>query len=428
MHQLTVIICGALLGTAFYYLCIYLLKVEKNRTFVQENNYLHPNSICYIRTVLAWCGYIAYFFYGWQACGIIVFTFAAILDGVDGLVARQCNLITKKGESLDPLCDKLTYLPPLISFAYDGFLTIWLVWLFVALEFCGQFFARTLLEKFDLSVSANNFGKIKTIISFMLVILCALSDANPHWFNMNEEILVLCILLGCASVVFKFVNRSLYADIFSILNMISGVISIILAVCGHITFAVLTVVIGQLFHLLDGYAAKKFAITRFSDSLDHLADLISFVLCPLVIVSVRCGDIGILPAFVYLLCAAYHVTTHNSHNTSTAVFTGLSPAAGTMSILGACLALNTTGIVILTMLVSILLVSHIRLMYFGAMVRKKAPRPVLFVVSAAILVILAYVVKSQDAQSLGYSMILCTTIYFVCSFYLSRTYKNIEMA
>ena len=159
---------------------------------------------------------------------IVIFTFAAILDGVDGVVARKCNLVSKWGESLDPLCDKLTYLPPLVSFAYLGIMSPQLVWILVAVELFGQFFARKLLSYFDFSVAANNFGKIKAIICFALVIYCALLDSNPGVVNICDEILVACITLSSASVIFKFIPNRLYADILSTLNFFCGIASLIL--------------------------------------------------------------------------------------------------------------------------------------------------------------------------------------------------------
>jgi CDP-diacylglycerol--serine O-phosphatidyltransferase len=81
---------------------------------------LHPNAICYWRAALAFFGFILYFLVGWQSIAIIIFTFAAILDGVDGVVARNCNMTTKLGEWLDPMCDKLTYLPPLVGYSLFG--------------------------------------------------------------------------------------------------------------------------------------------------------------------------------------------------------------------------------------------------------------------------------------------------------------------
>ena len=101
---------------------------------------LHPNAICYWRAALALFGFILYFWYGYQSSAIFIFTFAAILDGVDGVVARSCNMATKFGEWLDPMCDKLTYLPPLSALPMRGVMSTELVWILVAVELCGAVF------------------------------------------------------------------------------------------------------------------------------------------------------------------------------------------------------------------------------------------------------------------------------------------------
>ena len=165
MERLLVIIFAATLGTGFYYWFSWMIKKESMRQYIMSHLWLlHPNAICYWRTAMALVGYFLYFFSTHQSIAIVIFTFAAILDGVDGIVARKCNLVSKWGESLDPLCDKLTYLPPLISFAYLGIMSPQLVWILVVVELFGQFFARKLLSYFNFSVAANNFGKIKAII------------------------------------------------------------------------------------------------------------------------------------------------------------------------------------------------------------------------------------------------------------------------
>jgi CDP-diacylglycerol--serine O-phosphatidyltransferase len=78
------------------------------------------------------------------------------------------------------MCDKLTYLPPLIGFCIYRHPFMKLVLILTIIEFAGQFFARKVLSWLKVSGAANNFGKIKAIICFALVILCALLDKNPE--------------------------------------------------------------------------------------------------------------------------------------------------------------------------------------------------------------------------------------------------------
>ncbi|HKJ64644.1 MAG TPA: CDP-alcohol phosphatidyltransferase family protein, partial [Desulfopila sp.] len=169
MERILIIAFSAGIGTAFYYLFSLTIQRKSMQQFVFAHQWLlHPNSICYWRTAMAVAGFLLYFFTQFQAVAIFIFTFAAILDGVDGIVARNCNLISRFGEWLDPMCDKLTYLPPLLGFAYIGILQVHLVWILVAVELFGQFFARQILSYLKISGAANNFGKIKAIICFVL--------------------------------------------------------------------------------------------------------------------------------------------------------------------------------------------------------------------------------------------------------------------
>ena len=118
MERFIVILFSVLLGVGFFIWFSRAINKPPLRDFISNNLWLlHPNAICYWRTAMALIGLVLYFFVGYENIGIVIFTFAAILDGVDGIVARKCKLGSKFGEWLDPFCDKLTYLPPLIGFA-----------------------------------------------------------------------------------------------------------------------------------------------------------------------------------------------------------------------------------------------------------------------------------------------------------------------
>ena len=161
MERLLVIALAATIGTSFYYWFSRMINKQSMRDYIQANHWLlHPNAICYWRAAMAVAAFFLYFTTNFESIAILIFTFAAILDGIDGVVARKCNLGTKWGEWLDPMCDKLTYLPPLIGFAYIGILSISLVWVLVAVELFGQFFARHILNLLKTSGAANNFAAI----------------------------------------------------------------------------------------------------------------------------------------------------------------------------------------------------------------------------------------------------------------------------
>ena len=389
------------------------------REYIMSHQWLlHPNSICYWRTALAMLGFILYFYSPYQNFSIFIFTFAAILDGADGVVARQCNLGSRWGEWLDPMCDKLTYLPPLIGFAYAGILSLKLVWILTAIEFVGQFFARKILNWLRFSWAANNFGKIKAIICFSLVILCALKDKDPGLINITDSVLMACIVLSSASVVFKFIPNRLYADILSGLNFICGVTSLVLTHHHHFAWAICIIIMGQLFDLFDGRMALKHGGTRFGPYLDDIADFTSFGLAPAYVVVEKGGSLAWLVGEFFIIGVAFRLVRFVAKDKSrtdlpAGIFNGLPSPAGALIVLGASLVATPAILWVLTCVSVALMVSHIRFAHFGRVILRQIPKPVFFVISAAIIVTISFIFKTRSVQMFGYLILGSIMIYMV---------------
>lgn len=366
---------------------------------------------------MALVGFWLYFFLGYQAVGILIFTFAAILDGVDGIVARNCNLISEWGEWLDPMCDKLTYLPPLIGFAYAGIISAKLVWFLVVIELAGQLLARHILSLIKFSGAANNFGKIKAIICFALVIFCALLEKNPGVIDMGDEILMVCIILSSASLVFKFVPNRLYADILSTLNFICGIASLVLTHNGRFAWAISIIIVGQLFDLFDGRMAEKHGGTKFGPYLDDIADFVSFGLAPAYVIMKSGGSMAWFFGLAFLIGVAYRLIrfiTMDKKRTDlpSGIFNGLPSPAGALIVLGASLVFHPILLWAVATLSVGLMVSHIRFAHFGQVILKQIPKPLFFLISATITVTLAFVLKTQNVEMFGY-FILCSVFMYM---------------
>lgn len=380
---------------------------------------LHPNSICYWRAAMAVIACPLYFFIGYESLAIFIFTFAAILDGVDGVVARKCNLGSKWGEWLDPMCDKLTYLPPLIGFAYSGILSIKLVWILVVVEFVGQFFARKLLSLFKTSGAANNFGKIKAIICFALVIFCALLDKNPNIIDIGDEVLMACLILATASIGFKFIPNRLYADLLSTLNFFCGVASLYFSHHKYFAWAICVIIVGQMFDLFDGRMALKHGGTKYGPLLDDVADFVSFGLAPAYVI-VQATEVvaSWFFAIIFICGVAFRLVrfiTVDKKRTDLpeGVFNGLPSPAGALLVLGAALIGPHQLIWFFAALSIGLMVSHIRFAHFGRVVLKQIPRPLFFVASATIVVTLSYILKTKNIEMFGYLILSSVLIYIV---------------
>ncbi|MGW8159336.1 MAG: CDP-alcohol phosphatidyltransferase family protein [Desulfoprunum sp.] len=419
MERLGVIIFAAAIGTGFYYWFASMIKRPSMQDYIRSHFWLlHPNSICYWRTAMALVGYVLYFHTSYQATAIIIFTFAAILDGVDGVVARGMNLVTKWGESLDPMCDKLTYLPPLVGFAYLGIMAPELIWMLVAVELFGQFFARKLLSYLSFSVAANNFGKIKAIICFALVIYCALLDANPGFVNIGNEVLIACITLSAASIVFKFIPNRLYADILSTLNFFCGIASLILTYDRRFAWAIFAIVLGQLFDLFDGRMAVKHGGTKYGPYLDDIADFTSFGLSPAYIIFKSGGDWAWLFGTLFFVGVAYRLVRFvavdkKRTDLPEGVFNGLPSPAGALIVLGAALVAPPLVLWAIAAASVGMMVSHVRFAHFGRVILKQIPKPLFFLVSASMIITIAFIIKTKSVQLFGYLILASVLVYMI---------------
>jgi CDP-diacylglycerol--serine O-phosphatidyltransferase len=284
-------------------------------------------------------------------------------------------------------------------------------------ELFGQFFARKILSYLKISGAANNFGKIKAIICFALVIFCALLDENPGVIDISDEILLACIILSSASVVFKFVPNRLYADILSTLNFFCGVSSLYLTYNGFFARAIIVIIVGQLFDLFDGRMAEKHGGTKYGPYLDDIADFVSFGLAPAYVMVKSDGPIAWFFAVFYIGGVAYRlirfVTTDKMRtDLPEGVFNGLPSPAGALIVLGASLVVPPVYLPVVAILSVGLMVSKIRFAHFGRVILKQIPKPLFFTVSAAIIVIIAYVFKTKSVQMFGY-LILCSVLLYM---------------
>jgi CDP-diacylglycerol---serine O-phosphatidyltransferase len=420
METLIFIIISGVIGAAFFVWFSQAVKKQAMKEFIQSHKWLlHPNAICYWRAAMAALGFFLYFFTTYQFFAIFIFTFAAILDGVDGVVARGCDMGTPFGEWLDPMCDKLTYLPPLIGFAYIGIISVELVWTLAAIELLGQFFARQVLTWMKQSGAANNFGKIKAIICFGLVILCVLVDQNNDFINLADEVLVACIMLASASVVFKFIPNRYYADILSTLNFCCGVTSLVLTYNHLFAWAICIIIIGQLFDLFDGRMAIKHGGTKYGPYLDDIADFVSFGLAPAYVV-VQKGD-GILAwviGLIYIAGVAYRLIrfiTVDKHRSDLpeGIFNGLPSPAGALIVLGASLVSTPVMLWIMTGISVGLMVTHIRFAHFGRVILKQIPKPIFFLASAGTVMTLSFLFKTKNVHMFGYMILSFVVIYMI---------------
>jgi CDP-diacylglycerol--serine O-phosphatidyltransferase len=416
-----------------YFGFVLVLNTERGNTYIANRWYYHPNAICIWRVIIGLAGCFLYFVTAQYTLGILLFTISAVLDGVDGLVARKCDLVTQFGEQIDPLCDKLTYLPPMLFFAYEGRLNVETVWLLILIEASGQFLVRYIIKKFTkFSVAANNFGKIKAGLCCSLIIYCALLKDDIKIPDISNQMLQLCIIMSIASIVFKSIPNRYYADILSILNLLCGSIGMILLINGMYVYTAIAILAGQIFDLFDGRMAEKHGGTKVGPWLDDIADMVSFGLCPATMIFFRgsmssaAGLVGLLYFFAIAFRLWRFIAVDKQDSSlPRGVFKGLPSPAGAMVVLGASLFWEDLWIISsVVALTCLLLASHVKFIHFGRIIISRLPRIAVIIVGFIIVFILAYIIKFNSGKLLGAFLLISFAIYLAINIKIIPKYMK----
>lgn len=114
----------------------------------------------------------------------------------------------------------------------------------------------------------------------------------------------------------NFVN---IPDYISIGNALSGVLSIFMALDGHLLIAACLILVGAIFDLFDGRVARKLNMaSEFGVQLDSLCDVVSFVVAPAVFAFAAMGSswyINLILAF-YVVAGVLRLARYNVTGTT----------------------------------------------------------------------------------------------------------------
>ncbi|MEG1255171.1 CDP-diacylglycerol--glycerol-3-phosphate 3-phosphatidyltransferase [Clostridium sp.] len=121
---------------------------------------------------------------------LIIFIVASITDKLDGYIARSKNQITNFGKFMDPLADKLLVTCALILLVEKGIIPAWVVVVIISREFIVSGL-RTLAASQGVVIAASNWGKLKTVIQMIAIIMGLLLPIyNAPWLNVITNISV----------------------------------------------------------------------------------------------------------------------------------------------------------------------------------------------------------------------------------------------
>ncbi len=135
-----------------------------------------PNILASIRIVLAFLMYL--FLVNRNIFSIhpswsdyfaaLIFVIASITDFFDGFIARNFNAVSKLGEILDPLADKMLVLGAFLGLLYLHRANAWAVYLILIREFFITGL-RVIMAGEGLSVKASFAGKVKTVFQMIAI-------------------------------------------------------------------------------------------------------------------------------------------------------------------------------------------------------------------------------------------------------------------
>ncbi len=126
-----------------------------------------------------------------------VFAGAALTDGVDGYLARRFASITRTGQWLDPLADKLLVSAPVLVLAAQGRFPVWAAVVIVAREL-GVSGLRVWLGLRGRAMPASAAAKLKTTFQLVAITLYIL-PLGPAASGVKLGLLIAAVVLTVAT-------------------------------------------------------------------------------------------------------------------------------------------------------------------------------------------------------------------------------------
>jgi CDP-diacylglycerol---serine O-phosphatidyltransferase len=431
----------SLLFLAERFLLFYLARSPIRVAWVRSKKWLHPNFISRCRYP---SGVIAILFYHmgyvydpgnpvspWHYLAIFWFAFWTITDITDGTIAREFDLHSEEGESIDPLSDKLLILPTLLYFAYLGVIPLVPVILFIIIDFFGQFSRYFIVNK-----AANLFGKAKTFLAVLTLILISMQRMyfpDASW-EIYQVTLITAVFLAFFSMFFKVVPNYWYANILSIMNFICGLSGIILVLFYNrpgIAFSL--VFLGQFLDMFDGRAAERWGSTPKGELLDDLADGTNFggSIATIIYFAFNRSTLGIILAIVHMTTTAYRLYRFIKNKKEAGVEGGVSVFSGLPSPAGALLAgsialidINEYFKIACLIFTSLLMISKLPYIHFARVILPNIPKMVKVFLLVMIIFAVWFGFRPGNIQFLYWMFFVSAILYVIFGYQRKKNGTN----
>jgi CDP-diacylglycerol--glycerol-3-phosphate 3-phosphatidyltransferase len=127
----------------------------------------------------------------------VLFVVGGATDGVDGYIARRYGSVSRTGQWLDPLADKLLVAAPIITLAAMGEFPLWALAIFLVRE-AAISVLRVVLGLRGIALPASRSAKLKTMLQLAAITLYVL-PLGPSAHGPRLAVLVVAIAFTAAT-------------------------------------------------------------------------------------------------------------------------------------------------------------------------------------------------------------------------------------
>ena len=170
-----------------------------------------PNKLTLLRIALVPV-FIAFFYIRmpwWNYWAALVFVGASLTDLFDGAIARKRGIVTTFGKLIDPMADKLLVCSALILLTALGWVHEVLVIIMVAREFVVSAL-RMVAAAEGKVLAADSWGKAKTVVQIVGVVVVLLRDGVFALIGMENVIVIAGFVLMCAAAALSVISCTGY--------------------------------------------------------------------------------------------------------------------------------------------------------------------------------------------------------------------------
>src|SRR5215472_12287514 len=132
-----------------------------------------------------------------ETIALVLFVGGGVSDFLDGYLARRDKLITNFGILMDPLADKIMVCSAFIAFVGLNWIPAWMVVIVVARELAITGL-RLLAASKNVVLTAEGYGKHKTISQIVAIISILVLASYPQWGAFGQVIFGWCLFNGTA--------------------------------------------------------------------------------------------------------------------------------------------------------------------------------------------------------------------------------------